>query len=274
MAYKVFTNGSPLPASDLNTYLMNQSVMVFANSTARSAALTSPTEGMTTYLEDTNKVEVWTGAAWTDINDNSNAILKSTVTATGDLIIANGNASVTRLGIGTNGQVLTSNGTTAVWGSAQAGSITQISTTTLTGSTVSVTSIPQTYKHLQFIFKDYYTVTNAVAINMRPNGDSSSVNVIQFWSANPGVSSGSDPNGDILYPSGNSSTDNGTVVLEIFDYTVAKPHPFRAFGNLKKTTNIAYQAAGAYENDEAITSVDFVVSGGFGGGTLELYGVK
>ena len=96
MAYKVFTNGSPLPASDLNTYLMNQSVMVFADSTARSAALTSPTEGMTTYLEDTNKVEVWTGAAWTDINDNSAAIPKSTVTTDGDLIVGNGNASVTR----------------------------------------------------------------------------------------------------------------------------------------------------------------------------------
>ena len=115
MAYKVFTNGSPLPASDLNTYLMNQSVMVFANSTARSAALTSPTEGMTTYLEDTNKVEVYTGAAWTDINDNTAAIPKSTVTTAGDLIVANGNASVTRLGIGSTGQVLSSNGTTATW---------------------------------------------------------------------------------------------------------------------------------------------------------------
>jgi hypothetical protein len=117
MAYKVFTNGSPLPASDLNTYLMNQSVMVFANSTARSAALTAPTEGMVTYLEDTNKVEVYTGSplAWTDINDNSAAIPKSTVTTAGDLIVANGNASVTRLGIGSNGQILTSNGTTATW---------------------------------------------------------------------------------------------------------------------------------------------------------------
>jgi hypothetical protein len=105
MAYKVFTNGSPLPASDLNTYLMNQSVITFANSTARSATLTSPTEGMVTYLEDTNKVEVYTGAAWVDINDNSGAIPLSTVTTAGDLIVADGNASVTRLGIGANGSI-------------------------------------------------------------------------------------------------------------------------------------------------------------------------
>lgn len=160
MAYKVFTNGSPLPASDLNTYLMNQSVMVFANSTARSAALTSPTEGMTTYLEDTNKVEVWTGAAWTDINDNSNAILKSTVTATGDLIVGNGNASVTRLGIGTNGQVLQSNGTTATWVTPSSGAAvtdwTLLTAGTIptgaTTSTVSFTGGYDKYKiHLSFL---------------------------------------------------------------------------------------------------------------------------
>ena len=39
----------------------------------------------------------------------------SPITTTGDLIIGNGSNSATRLGIGTNGQVLTSNGTTATW---------------------------------------------------------------------------------------------------------------------------------------------------------------
>lgn len=39
----------------------------------------------------------------------------SPITSTGDLIIGNGTNSATRLGIGTNGYVLTSNGTTATW---------------------------------------------------------------------------------------------------------------------------------------------------------------
>lgn len=154
MAYKVFTNGSPLPASDLNTYLMNQSVMVFANSAARSSALTSPTEGMTTYLEDTNKIEVWTGSAWTDINDNTSAIPKSTVTTTGDLIVANGNASVTRLGIGTNGQVLQSNGTTATWATlaAPGASWSLVTNASLPGATsVSITSIGSYDKYLLMV---------------------------------------------------------------------------------------------------------------------------
>ena len=66
MAYKVFTNGSVLPASDVNTYLMDQSVMVFSSSATRAAALTAPVEGMLTWLQDTNKYEYFSGAgAWT-----------------------------------------------------------------------------------------------------------------------------------------------------------------------------------------------------------------
>lgn len=59
-----FINGQTLPASRVQDYLMNQSVMVFATSTARSAALTAPTEGMVTYLADTNVLEFYTGTAW------------------------------------------------------------------------------------------------------------------------------------------------------------------------------------------------------------------
>ena len=64
VAYKVFTNGSVLNASEINDNLMNQSVMVFSNSTARSAALTSPVEGMLTWLEDANRYENYNGSAW------------------------------------------------------------------------------------------------------------------------------------------------------------------------------------------------------------------
>ena len=67
MAYKVFTNGSVLNASEINDNLMNQSVMVFSNSTARAAALTSPVEGMLTWLEDSNKYQNYNGSAWVDL---------------------------------------------------------------------------------------------------------------------------------------------------------------------------------------------------------------
>jgi hypothetical protein len=47
----------------------------------------------------------------------------SPITTTGDLILGNGTNSSTRLGIGANGTVLTSNGTTATWQTAASGGI-------------------------------------------------------------------------------------------------------------------------------------------------------
>ena len=60
----------------------------------------------------------------------------SPITTTGDLIIGNGSNSATRLAIGTNGYVLTSNGTTASW-AASTGGVTSFSagTTGFTPST-------------------------------------------------------------------------------------------------------------------------------------------
>ena len=61
----------------------------------------------------------------------------SPITTTGDLILGNGTNSATRLGIGANGYLLSSNGTTASWQPAPAGGVTTFSagTTGLTPST-------------------------------------------------------------------------------------------------------------------------------------------
>jgi hypothetical protein len=64
VAYKVFTNGSTLQASELNENLMQQATAVFSNAAARTAAITSPVEGQLTYLEDVNLYHHWNGSAW------------------------------------------------------------------------------------------------------------------------------------------------------------------------------------------------------------------
>jgi len=121
MAYKTFANGFPLPASDLNNFLMNQSVIVFADSAARTTAIPSPVTGMLTYLEDTNAYESWNGSAFVNINDNTDAIPKSTVTTAQDLIVADGASSVTRLGVGTDDQVLSVVAGAVAWADAGGG---------------------------------------------------------------------------------------------------------------------------------------------------------
>lgn len=65
---KTFVAGAVLTASDVNTYLMDQAVMRFATASARSTALPTPSEGMMSYLDDTNQVEVYNGASWGQIS--------------------------------------------------------------------------------------------------------------------------------------------------------------------------------------------------------------
>lgn len=66
--YKLFNTGDVLTAAQVNTYLMQQSVMVFANSAARTTALSGVlAEGMLSYLQDTNAVEKYDGSSWTAI---------------------------------------------------------------------------------------------------------------------------------------------------------------------------------------------------------------
>lgn len=67
MAYKVFSNGDALTGAELNTYLMNQSVIQFASTTARDAAIPSPAEGQLVWLQDVNKYVYYTGSAWADL---------------------------------------------------------------------------------------------------------------------------------------------------------------------------------------------------------------
>jgi hypothetical protein len=86
VAYKVFTNGSVLQASEINDNLMRQSVMVFSNAAARTAAITSPIEGMLTWLEDVNRYEFYNGTAW--VSNNTGLIQLATQTFTGVTSVA------------------------------------------------------------------------------------------------------------------------------------------------------------------------------------------
>lgn len=66
--FKDFAPGDILTAADVDDYLMQQSVMVFADASARTTALTSVLrEGMMSYLKDTDAVEVYDGSAWTAV---------------------------------------------------------------------------------------------------------------------------------------------------------------------------------------------------------------
>jgi hypothetical protein len=63
--YREFQTGEVLTAANVNDFLMNQAVMVFADDAARTTALGAViTEGMLTYNLDTKALEVYDGTAW------------------------------------------------------------------------------------------------------------------------------------------------------------------------------------------------------------------
>ena len=62
--FKVFSVGEVLTAADVNDYLMEQSIGIFANSTARDAQITSPIEGQFCYLADSNVLQLYNGSSW------------------------------------------------------------------------------------------------------------------------------------------------------------------------------------------------------------------
>lgn len=64
MPYKEFVPGEAGLASDVNTYLMNQSVMTFTNSADRDLNLTAPTEGMAVYLTGNDHYQFYNGSSW------------------------------------------------------------------------------------------------------------------------------------------------------------------------------------------------------------------
>lgn len=65
--FRTFSVGEVLTATNVNTYLMQQTVMVFASAAARTSAIAAPSEGMVTYLTDTNTLWYYTGTVWSEI---------------------------------------------------------------------------------------------------------------------------------------------------------------------------------------------------------------
>lgn len=64
MPFRVFAAGEVLTAANVNDYLAEQAVSTFAGTAARASAITSPTEGQISYLQDTDQLSYYDGSAW------------------------------------------------------------------------------------------------------------------------------------------------------------------------------------------------------------------
>ena len=63
--FKTFSVGEVLTASDVNNYLIEQSICVFADASARDAAITSPENGQFVFLTGTSTLQFY-NSGWTN----------------------------------------------------------------------------------------------------------------------------------------------------------------------------------------------------------------
>lgn len=282
LGFKDFVTGEVLTAADVDGYLM-QGVWVFASAAARDAAVTSPQEGNFAYLKDTNVTTYYTGSAWANLDTTG---MTNPMTTTGDTIYSSSGSTPARLGIGSTGQVLTVAGGVPSWAAPAGGAYTLINTggTTLSGTSVTISSIPATYKFLYLVVVDGYVGT-ADNIEMRMNGDTASnYRYTAIQNSNTTLTGyQGDPQDNLKVSNylGTSTDDNKKTfgVATITNYTAttgaAVFSSFWAY-NAASSLTISSTLIGVYNNSAAITSLTLRTGNGnsFSGGTAYLYGVN
>jgi len=100
--FKDFVAGDVLTAQQVDTFLMQQTIMSFAGTAARASAITAPAEGYMTYLQDTDQLSYYTGSAWVNAPGKNPTLFApeevvnvSASTATGTVTINSNTDSVT-----------------------------------------------------------------------------------------------------------------------------------------------------------------------------------
>ena len=219
------------------------------------------------------------------------AIAKSLVDAKGDLIVATANDTVTRLGVGTDGQILTADSASSggvKWATASSGGITLIDTKTLNNTATSYTfsSIAGTYKHLLVTGQGVTSGTGSTAadsFNVQFNSDTSGnysyvLTRVIGGSASATYSSGSTfiNGGYAIAHSSATAIDRAEWAMYIYDYASSDSYKSIQTSGGHTSRNDYSAGMGNWNSTSAITSITISDSYGnnFTNGKLKLWGIS
>ena len=221
--------------------------------------------------------------------DDSNAIQNAIVDAKGDLIGATAADTPARLAVGTNGQVLTADSTAATglaWATpAAGGGMTLINTggTAFSGTSITISSIPATYKTLFLVWIDVYA-SALTSMFCRLNADTGANysysrvaqnNATGSFAADAAGSAGV----ELALYCGSTSTNLrkcfGTATFTNYTATT-EVGVFSNYIGWANTTLSGGTAQGVYNNAAAVTSITLKTDTAqtWSGGTAYLYGVN
>lgn len=202
-------------------------------------------------------------------------------TTLGDIEYRSSTANTnTRLGIGSTGQVLTVNGGVPSWATpASGGSMTLLSTTTLTGATTTISNIDQTYQKLYITVSGFSGDLNS-KLFCRPNNNTTAVWAVAVSTIGSTVDTKLE--GDTVPVSAGltvlQTNTNNIMVFQFDDYASSSIYKGLT-GHVQLQASSGSAAAGfyggAFRSNTAITSLVFVPSANtLSSGTVKVYGVK
>ena len=199
------------------------------------------------------------------------------MTTTGDTIYSSSGSTPARLGIGSTGQVLTVSGGVPAWSTPSAGAYTSLATGSLSGSSISITSISGAYRDLVLVVSNFYNSTSSTYFTYTVN---STNNIYMTGAGNSGSATTSADSstfysGADIYNAAQTSTE--ILTLQNYASSTWKTGEFNTFTQKNATPDytIINRMVGM-RLASAITSIQIIATGGgtFTAGTYTLYGVK
>lgn len=159
------------------------------------------------------------------------------------------------------------------------GGMTLISTTTLSGASVTLSSIPQTYNSLYLVIRSFLPANNNAQLLMRFNGDSNANRHRSMLNTGTSYEAQTSFNATSVtldsFSSNSASTNLTGITIPNYTNTTTWKMADIVSVSSPNTNFILRNAAGLYNQTSAITSlVFFPDSGNFTSGTILLYGVK
>jgi hypothetical protein len=303
LGFKTFAVGEVLSAANVNGYLM-QGVLVFANATARDAAITSPQEGQFAFTKDNDSLWYYSGSAWvasgatgdiegvtagTGISGGGTSgtvtitnSMATAIDAKGDLVVGTGADTFSRLAVGTNGHTLVADSAQSTglkWAAPSSGAMVFIKSQDFSASSsVDVDdAFSSTYDHYFIILNNTGSTSTDLAMRFRASGSTNTqtkYNTQQLESSGTTTSSSTTnlTNSGIRIGRNTTGRSSSTIWLQN-PYASLTTCAQALITQPQTSANALGFQAGSYTETDSFTGLNLNPSSGTITGTITIYGL-